>query len=119
MEVLAKLVKYLSRRDFSHLEDVHIFHISDCNVLTRERKCFSTIYEDCGSQPVSIENNKNSPHRSHQWEMKEGSLQGHDEEFSSTEDTPVDRVKIKRKRKKIKHSLRKFTDESSLFTLEL
>ena len=112
-----RIVGCLSKRDFSHVEDVNP---SEYRGFTQERKyLLSMIYEESGSHPVRIGDANKRPERSRPSEENIISCSGDEEEFSSTEDTPVDRVKIKRKRKKIKHSLRKFTDESALFTLEL
>ena len=116
-----RIVRYLSKRDFSHVEDVNL---TECGGFLRERKyMLSIIYEESGSHPVKIKHhNKTRPQQSsHPGESRRRcSSCSDDEEFSSTEDTPVDRVKNRKKRKRAKHSRREIlSEERSLFTLEL
>ena len=117
MDALTRLVenvtKYLSKKDFSHLEDVCLSHYESGN-----RGVYLALpYDDCGSEPLLIENDQNyQQRRSCKITQPKDSYEDTDEEFSSTEDnTPVDRVKRKKKRRR--RSL--LTDSTSLFALEL
>ena len=111
-----RIVDCLSKRDFSHVEDVNP---SEYRGFTQERKyLLSMIYEE--SDPVKIGDANKRPERSRPSEENIISCSGDDEEFSSTEDTPVDRVKTRRKRKRSKHSIREeLHQERLLFTMEL
>ena len=113
MDALTRLVenvtKYLSKKDFSHLEDVCLSHYESGN-----RGVYLTLpYDDCGSEPLLIENDQNYQRRSSKITQPKDSYE--DTDFSSTEDTPVDRIKRKKKRRR--RSL--LTDSTSLFALEL
>ena len=120
MDFFLRIVRYLSKRDFSHVEDVNL---AECGGFLRERKyLLSIIYEESGSHPVKIEHNNKtrSQHSSQSEESRSCSSCSEDEEFSSTEDTPVDRVKNRKKKKRAKHIRREIiSEERSLFTLEL
>ena len=119
MDFFLRIVRYLSMRDFSHVEDDNL---AECGGFLRERKyLLNIIYEESGSHPVKIEHhNKTRSQQSSQSEERSCSSCSEDEEFSSTEDTPVDRVKNRKKKKRAKHIRREIiNEERSLFTLEL
>ena len=117
MDALTRLMenvsKYLSKKDYSHLEDVSFSHYES---LQGENKVYLAVpYEDCGSQPLSIENYHNYQRRRSEINKTKDSYQDTDGDFSSTEDTPVDKLKRKKKKKKRSH----LADSTSLFALEL
>ena len=117
MDALTRLMenvtKYLSKKDYSHLEDVSLSHFEGLG--GRNRVYFTIPYEDCGSQPLLIENYQNYQRRSSKITQTKDSYQDTDGDFSSTEDTPVDKIKRKKRRKR--RSL--LTDSTSLFALDL
>ena len=114
MDALTRLIenvtKYLSKKDYSHLEDVCISHYERGN-----RVYLALPHDDCGSEPLLIENSKNYQRRSSKINEPKDSFEDTDGEFSSTEDTHVDRIKRKKKRRR--KSL--LTESTSLFALEL
>ena len=111
--LLDNVTKYLSKKDYSHLDDVCVSHYEGLG--GRNRVYFAFPYEDCGSQPLLIENDQNYKRRSSAITKTKESYGDTDGEFSSTEDTPVDKIKSKKKRKR--RSLQ--TDSTSMFALEL
>ena len=119
MDALTRLIenvtRYLSRKDYSHLEvqDVYLSHYESLG--GKDRVYFTIPYEDCGSQPLRIENDQNYHRRNCKVTQTKDSYEDTDGEFSSTEDTPVDKIK-KKKRRKRRPLL---TDSTSLFALEL
>ena len=117
MDALARLIenvtKYLSKKDYSHMEDVCLSHYE--GLRSGSRLYLAIPYDDCGSQPVLIENYQNYQRRKAKINQTKDSYQDTDGDFSSTEETPVDKIKRKKKRKR--RSL--LTDSPSLFALEL
>ena len=120
MRVGRNLRRYLGRRDYSHLQDVDL---SDFNkYLPRDRRCYLDLqYEECGSQPRVIENHRTSPQPT--WRPR-GTMENiceSDQEFSSTEDTPVNRIKCRRRRRRrrIVKSESFLGDTGAMFTLDM
>ena len=113
--LLENVTKYLSKRDYSHLEDVCLSHYD--GVAERNRIYLAIHYEDCGSQPLSIENDQNYQREKTKLNQTKDSYQDTDGDFSSTEDTPVDKIKRKKRRKR--KSRLTDIDSPSLFALEL
>ena len=114
--LLENVTKYLSKKDYSHLEDVCFSH---CEGLADRNRVYLAIpYEDCGSQPLSIENYQNYQRQNSKINQTKDSYQDTDEDFSSTEDTPVDKIKRKKRRRKRRSRLTDI-DSPALFALEL